>query len=189
MDGSYPYEWMIGSCPDLEDPVPRSALALCRVLAPTMLALTMLAVTVCLPLAAPARAAGGRCADSPHYQIAYWARTAPVAELDVNIMACPWTLPDQWTVQALPRGTRGSDLTSHRLRAWVVNGDTTPTYRTVTVEVHLDRCDYLGCERDLASWRIHYLLGNDGVYVTRTETVDGSCGYLSCDYQLKPEQR
>lgn len=152
------------------------------------LALAALAAAAWLPAAAPAHAAGGRCADSPHYQVRHWSRTAPVADLDVNVMACPWTTPDQWTVQALPHDAPSNDLTTHHLRAWVLNGDTTPTYRTVTVEVHLDRCGPIDCFPDISSWRVVYFLGNDGVYVTRTETVQDSCGHPSCDYQLAVEK-
>lgn len=148
------------------------------------LAVPILAAASWLPAAPAAHAAGGRCADSPHYDVKYWAQSAPVASLDVNIMACPWTTPDQWTVQALPHNLPGDDLTEHRLRAWVVNGDTTPTYRTVTVEASLSRCTLGGCDPNIASWKITYLIGNDGVYVKRTETIQNTCGYNSCEYCL-----
>jgi hypothetical protein len=118
--------------------------------------------------AAPAGADDVRsaCAPSPHWRLEAldhygdWERAGGV---DLSVNACAWTTSDQWTFEVTQAATTGGYARSGwRVRAWVVNGDGTPTYRTVTVHVRVDHCPRTDrCANDVAGFEARMRLVRD----------------------------
>ena len=118
--------------------------------------------------AAPAGASEVRsaCAPSPQLRLealdhyGEWERAGEVA---VSVNACAWTKTDQWTFDVAQVATTGGYARSGwRARAWVVNGDGTPTYRTVTVHIRVDHCPKSDrCANDVASFEAKMRLVRD----------------------------
>ncbi|MEV7182543.1 hypothetical protein [Kitasatospora sp. NPDC093679] len=124
-------------------------------------ALTLMAGLGLLAQAAlPAPAAAGEirsaCAPSPAWRLEalnYYGEWQRAGGVDLTVNACPWTTSDRWTVDVAQASTTGGFARSGwRVRAWVVNGDATPIYRNVTVQVRVDHCPGTRCSNDVASF-------------------------------------